>query len=124
MNRYEISEKLFTKFRNFVFLQPSQNLTKNCSGSPQLWNQMSDMEKMNRLKDLQRRIFFEIKNKGKNLTICMLNSLVLKASMPPKMMFCIFLSLFFVFILWLTIFSFQSQISLCANAENLVNKIF
>lgn len=35
------------------------------SQSPeQLWNRMSDVEKMNRLNDMQRRIFFEIKNKG------------------------------------------------------------
>ena len=29
-----------------------------------MWEEMSDLEKMNRLKDLQRRIFFDIKNQG------------------------------------------------------------
>ena len=36
----------------------------NERSSDQLWEQMSDIEKLNRLKDLQRRIFFEIQNKG------------------------------------------------------------
>ena len=31
-----------------------------------IWNQMSDEEKMHRLKDLQRRIFLDIGNKGNN----------------------------------------------------------
>ena len=31
-----------------------------------IWNQMSDEEKMLRLKDLQRRIFSDIGNKGNN----------------------------------------------------------